>query len=160
MHSGNQEILFFFLDTINLWLLLLFLIAGQIGERRHYRSILKREAALETLPASTFKKVDFPEGQVVESRLVCGHAVYCADGFRRLLAFFRCMFGGPVRSFEAMLDRARREALLRMKEQATGASMVVGVRVETPSITGIDNTYRWWGGIEVVAYGTAVTLKD
>ncbi|WP_147820443.1 YbjQ family protein [Salidesulfovibrio onnuriiensis] len=160
MENGEFGLFSFFLENINLLFLLLFLVCGQIGERRHYRSILRRERELADLPTSTLKTVEFPEGRVLETRMVCGHAVLCADGFRRLLAFFRCLFGGPVRSFEALLDRARREAMLRMKEQAKGASMVLAVRVETPSITGIDNTYRWWGGIEVVVYGTAVTLRD
>ncbi len=160
MESSALEVTAFFLDYANLFLLLFFLLCGQIGERRHYRSILAREKALSRISTTTLKNVNFPAEKVVDVRMVCGHVVLCADGFRRVLAFFRGLFGGPVRSFEAMLDRARREALLRMKEEAGEASMIVSVRVETPSVTGIDNTYRWWGGIEVVAYGTAVTLKD
>lgn len=160
MESSEYGIGMQLLENANLLLLLVFLVAGQLGERRHYSSIHARESATESLPATTMKNIDFPAEKVLESQMVCGHVVLCADGFRRVLAFFRGLFGGPVRSFEAMLDRARREALLRMKEQARGASMIVAVRVETPSITGIDKTYRWWGGIEVVAYGTAVTLRD
>ena len=40
------------------------------------------------------------------------------DYFKRFLAGLRMIFGGRVSSYESLLDRARREALLRMRLQA------------------------------------------
>ena len=42
-----------------------------------------------------------------------------------------------MREFEPLLDRARREAILRMKEKAAlwGAKRIVNLRVECSSIT-------------------------
>ena len=59
-------------------------------------------------------------------------------------------------AYESLLDRARRESLLRMKQQADGlgAEMVFNVKYETASISkGRGNTI---GSIEVLAYGTAL----
>ncbi|MGQ0547496.1 MAG: YbjQ family protein, partial [Betaproteobacteria bacterium] len=52
------------------------------------------------------------------SRLVAGSVVIADDYFKSLLAGLYSFFGGPVRSYESLLDRARREAVLRMKAEA------------------------------------------
>jgi uncharacterized protein YbjQ (UPF0145 family) len=87
---------------------------------------------------------------------VIGSTVVSVDYFKRFLAALRNLFGGRVISYESLLDRARRESLLRMKEQAEelGASMVFNIKYETASISkGRGNTI---GSIEVLAYGTAL----
>ena len=59
--------------------------------------------------------------------------------------FPRCAtFGGRVTSYESLLDRARRESLLRMKQQASsmGAVMVFNVKYETASIEGRRQHHR------------------
>ncbi|MDF3037266.1 MAG: hypothetical protein K0S28_2540, partial [Paucimonas sp.] len=62
--------------------------------------------------------------------------------------------GGPVQSYETLLDRARREAILRMKESCPDADQIINLRIETSSISeGAKNTVS---SVEVLAYGTAV----
>jgi uncharacterized protein YbjQ (UPF0145 family) len=61
-----------------------------------------------------------------------------------------------MRSYESLLDRARREAVLRMKAQArrAGAGMIVNVKLQTFAVPG-----RQPGStraVEVLAYGTAL----
>ena len=135
-------------------LLLLGYGAGQFAERRHYRSIIEREAKYSALPAiaSRYPPVEPRYSQV----LVTGSTVVSVDYFKRFLAALRNLFGGRVTPYESLLDRARRESLLRMKEKsaALGASMVFNVKYETASISkGAGNTI---GSIEVLAYGTAL----
>jgi len=131
--------------------------AGSIAERRHYRSIARREAELLLLPAVTFKSAsaeEAPRGGV----LVMGSAVISIDYFKRLLAILRNLFGGRVASYETLVDRARREAILRMKEAARdkGCDMVVNLRLETSAIGRSANSKNSVGCVEVLAYGTAV----
>jgi len=97
--------------------------------------------------------------QVISAVLVTGATVVSPDAFRRFLASVRNLFGGRLRSYESMLDRARREAVLRMKEQAPGADAFVNFRMETSKIGG---QQRKQGiiAIEVLAYGTALTYGD
>ena len=66
--------------------------------------------------------------------MVCGSAVISIDYFKRILAGLRNIFGGTVKSYETLIDRARREALLRMKEKADDATMIINVRIETSTI--------------------------
>ena len=58
-----------------------------------------------------------------------------------------------------MLDRARREALLRMQEQAriAGAEAIINTKFETSRVSGNNN--KGIGSIEVLAYGTALSPK-
>ncbi|MEM1369851.1 MAG: heavy metal-binding domain-containing protein [Cyanobacteria bacterium P01_H01_bin.15] len=55
-----------------------------------------------------------------------------------------------------MVDRGRREALLRMKAEAMewGASQIVNVRFETSNIGG--QTGGGLAAVEIMAYGTAI----
>lgn len=127
---------------------------GQYAERRHYRSIIEREGRLNTLPAIASRYP--PVEPHYDQALVIGSTVISVDYFKRFLAALRNLFGGPVTSYESLLDRARRESLLRMKQQAAelGAAMVFNVKYETASISkGRGNTI---GSIEVLAYGTAL----
>ena len=127
---------------------------GQYAERRHYRSIIEREKRLNALPAIAAR---FPPTEPqYHQALVIGNTVVSVDYFKRFLAALRNLFGGRVTAYESLLDRARRESLLRMKQQAEvlGAEMVFNVKYETASISkGQGNTI---GSIEVLAYGTAL----
>ena len=108
---------------------------GQFAERRHYRSIIDRESRLNALPAIASRYP--PTEPRYEQALVIGSTVVSVDYFKRFLAALRNFFGGRVISYESLLDRARRESLLRMKQQAAdlGASMVFNIKYETASIS-------------------------
>lgn len=128
---------------------------GRFSEQRHFRSIIRREKALKDLPVIASK---FPPATLIppNTRLVCGSVVISVDYFKRFLARLRNLVGGRVKSYESLLDRARREAILRMKQSAKqmGAAMVFNIKLETASISkGRKNTV---GAIEVLAYGTAI----
>ena len=136
-------------------LLILGFSVGSFRERRHYRSIIAREAAFRDLPifsARTAPELD----PAPKTEMVRGSVVISIDYFKRFLAGLRMLFGGRVSAYESLIDRARREAQLRMREQARerGAAYVFNVRMETASISkGAGQTI---GSVEVVAYGTAV----
>ena len=144
-------IIFFILITVGY-------IAGTLAEKRHYRSIRKRETAFLNLPAVTMKGVDYPAEKVKSVQMVYGSAVISIDYFKRMLAGLRNIFGGTVKSYETLIDRARREALLRMKEMAGGATVIVNVRIETSTI-GKRANKKSVGCLEAIAYGTALTIE-
>ncbi|MBW1799675.1 MAG: heavy metal-binding domain-containing protein [Deltaproteobacteria bacterium] len=133
-------------------------IAGTTVEKRHYRSIENRERWTKDLPAVTMKAVDYPDEQIRSARLVTGSAVISIDYFKKILASLRNIFGGTVRSYESLIDRARREALLRMKESVPEATVIVNVRIETATI-GRKANKKGVGCVEALAYGTAVELE-
>lgn len=131
---------------------------GTLLEKRHYRSIHKREKAFLYLPAVTIKTVDYPEEKIRSAELVYGSVVISIDYFKKILAGLRNIFGGTVKSYESLVDRARREALLRMKEMAGDATVIVNVRIETSTISRKANQ-EGVGCLEAIAYGTALTLE-
>jgi uncharacterized protein YbjQ (UPF0145 family) len=132
--------------------------AGTFVEKRHYKRIKEREAATIHLPVTTTKHLDCAPEAVLSVELVQGSAVISVDYFKRLLASLRNIFGGSVKSYESLIDRARREAVLRMKEMAPQATMIVNVRIETATV-GRKANKKGVGCLEALAYGTAVTLK-
>jgi len=134
---------------------------GSAIEARHYKRIRERESALRRLPAVTFRTV--PGGwEVLEARLVTGSVVISVDYFKRFLAALRNLVGGRVKSYESLLDRGRREALLRMKEEALarGCSAVINVRLETARMANTGRNGKGTAGLEVIAFGTALRLRD
>ncbi|TYO98908.1 uncharacterized protein YbjQ (UPF0145 family) [Geothermobacter ehrlichii] len=148
-------------DLFSLLLLLtLGYTAGTIAEKRHYRSIRRREAELVRMSVVTAEG-SFPPGKVRRSFLVSGSAVISIDYFKRLLAILRNIFGGRVKSYESLVDRARREAVLRMKEEARkkGAGMIINMRLETAVIGRNANRKKSIGSVEAIAYGTAIVFN-
>ena len=104
------------------------------------------------------ENVGYTDDQIEFATLVSGSAVISIDYFKRLLASLRNIFGGTIKSYESLLDRARREALLRMRESAPDAGVIVNVRIETASI-GRRANKKGVGCVEAIAYGTALMLR-
>lgn len=129
--------------------------AGRLAERRHYRSIRRREEELSDLIIVIGKTL--PDSvPASDTQLVMGNVVVSVDYFKRFVAQLRMIFGGRVHTYESLIDRGRREALLRMQKQARalGAATIFNARFETSSISkGSKNSI---GSVEVLAYGTAV----
>jgi len=144
---------------IALFLIILGYITGSLIERKHYIQINQRERMSMRLPAVTLKNA-IPEGvEITNAVLVTGNAVISLDYFKRFLAGLYNFFGGEVKSYESLLDRARREAVLRMKEKVKGSNIILNVRIETSSIGKSANERSTVGSIEAIAYGTAVSWK-
>lgn len=139
-------------------LLALGYVFGRLAEKKHYRSIVKREEQLRNLPTCNWKTPLPMPGELQKVELVSGSIVVSIDYFKRFLAGLRNLFGGRITSYETLLDRARREAILRMKERCPNASQIINVRIETASIS--QNAKKGTiGSVEVVAYGTALTYR-
>jgi len=138
-------------------LLVLGFVFGQLNEKRHYRSIREREQAWLHLPATASRYRLLP-GQVARSELVGGSVVVSVDYFKRAAAGLRSVVGGPVKSYESLLDRAKREAVLRLKESCPGAHEIVNLRLETASLS--KNARGAIGAVEVFAFATAIYLAD
>jgi len=127
---------------------------GRRAESQHYKSIIAREKQLQSIPAVGMKVPPLARPYTVT--LVCGNVVISVDYFKRFLAGLRSLLGGRITSYESLLDRARREAILRMKEQAAGmgAKLIFNVQLTTASLT--RGKRGGIGSVEVLAYGTAL----
>ncbi|MEO0541140.1 MAG: heavy metal-binding domain-containing protein [Cyanobacteria bacterium P01_A01_bin.105] len=142
--------------------ILVFLILLGIGyfvgdhfEKKHYADIKKREKKTLHVPIMSWGcKQDMPYAH--EAQLFTGSIVVANDYFKTFSASLRNLVGGRVTVYETLLDRGRREAMLRMKEEAMawGASQIVNVRFETANIAG--QTQGGMGVVEVMVYGTGI----
>ncbi|MBU1076800.1 MAG: YbjQ family protein [Spirochaetes bacterium] len=140
-------------------LIILGYITGSIAEKKHFTSIRKREAANIATPAVSISKALEDERNVEEAYLAHGCAVISMDYFKRFLAGLRNIFGGEIGAYESLVDRARREATLRMKESAKNADIILNIRIETSTIGRSNDNNRSMGSIEAFVYGTAITYK-
>ena len=86
--------------------------------------------------------------------VVYGNTVRAKHIGRDIMAGFKTIVGGEIRGYTEMLREARDQSLDRMKADAIdiGADAVINVRFTT-SMVG-------QGMAEMLAYGTAVRLKD
>ena len=134
-------------------------IGGTIAEMRHYRSIITREKEFLKLPTVTIDRILEKDAEIKSVEMVQGSAVISVDYFKRILAALINFFGGEVKSYESLLDRARREATLRMKEKALNADIILNTRIETATIGSNANRRNSIGSIEAIAYGTSITYR-
>ena len=144
-----------------LFLLLLAYFLGSQLESNHYKSVREREAATKDMVVINFPRFPF-EVEIERADLVMGSVVVSHDYFKRFLAQLRIIVGGRIKAYEPLLDRARREAVLRMKEQALarGHHTVVNIRLETSRLANSKRGGNGTAGVEMLAYGTALTVRE
>ncbi len=85
--------------------------------------------------------------------LVRGSTVQSKHIGRDIMAGLKTIVGGELRGYTELLEDAREQALLRLKENAKnmGANGVVGIRFTTSTIAA--------NASEILAFGTAVRLS-
>ncbi len=96
------------------------------------------------------------EGRKIEKvlGLVRGNTIRARHLGRDVMAGLRNIVGGEIKDYTRMLTQARDQAIERMVKEAAGlgANAVVGVRFTTSQTMS--------GAAEILAYGTAVRLKE
>lgn len=134
-------------------------VTGTIIEKRHYKDIIKREIALIKKPIiNAGAKTWNSKKKIKKIELVTGEVVISGDYFKNFAATLKSFFGGRLTSFESVLDRGRREAILRMREKAKDANFIINTKIESVMI----NDYYTNNSVPqcaIIAYGTAITYE-
>ena len=128
---------------------------GSYREKAHFKSIIEREAEFNKILVFDSARSPTPAKET-GGQMVLGNVVISTDYFKMFVAGLRMLVGGRLTTYESLLDRGRREAVLRMKSQARklGADCIFNVKFETSSISkGGQDTL---GSVEVLVYGTAI----
>lgn len=124
---------------------------GRYNERKHLQYLDEQEQRLAYIRVnnSRFIESTFP-GHMISSNVVISH-----DYFKYAIANVQNMLGGRLTSYESVVERARREAIVRLKLEAEkmGADQIMGIRLSTTEL-GMQG-----GMVEVFAYGTAIKTK-
>ena len=157
------------IEQINLFLnfglpLLILMTAYFIGshiEKNHFRSIREREAEAHGFPVVSFNTMP-DDWTVSRSDMVTGSIVISLDYFKRVIAGLRGLVGGRIKTYEPLLERARREAILRMTEEARsqGYDAIFNVRLETSRLANSSRKGNGIAGVEMLAFGTAVKFAS
>ncbi|MCL1622978.1 YbjQ family protein [Moraxella sp. Tifton1] len=134
--------------TISVILLIIGWCFGRVNERKHLVKLDADEQSLTHIIVSN-ERLYMPK-VLGDGVLVMGGVCVAQDRFKLISAIFLSFFGKNLTVYESLLERSRREAVIRMKRQASelGYDHIYGVRIETSMVDG--------GGVEVLAYGTAV----
>lgn len=95
-----------------------------------------------------------PGKKIVEHfGLVCGSTVRAKNAFKDIGAGFKNITGGELKSYTALMEESRRQAIERMEQQAQQlrANAIVNIRFSTSNIA--------QGAAELYVYGTAVRIE-
>lgn len=113
-------------------------LAGHLSETKHERSLAAREEALKDVETTGLRNPPGFAGAEGPCSLVSGEAVVASDTFKTWVFGLKNIVGGESKTFTRLFDRARREALLRMKERARelGCNAVCNVRFDSADIGG------------------------
>ena len=111
------------------------------------------EEKLYKQPHINFSKNVNVSKPVKNAKLVSASVVIGCDYFKVFLASLRNIFGGNVSAYESVLDRGRREAILRIRESAyrMNADLVMNIKIETVMLS-----EQTMSQVCITAYGTAV----
>ncbi len=132
-------------------------VIGSIIEKSHFDRLRKREHWSRKMTVITLKTPP-SDWKAQRVGLVAGSVVISVDYFKRFLAGLRSIIGGRIKTYEPLLDRARREAIMRMKEEALnkGFNAVLNVRLETSRLASSRKNGKGIAGIEILAFGTGL----
>ena len=125
-------------------------LIATLYERRHNKQMAEREALLSDIKLSNTKHTG---DNAASGVLIYGSVVVAHDFFRTLIIQFRKIIGGNIKAYERLVVRGRREALIRLREDARlrGFDRVVNIRYGSSHISGM-----FISAIELVAYGTGI----
>ena len=148
-----------FIYAFPILLLLLAWGAGNAIARRHEKDMARRAPSVEHVRVTDMRKIlDLTPGKT-PCGLVTSEVTFGIDHFRGFLGSLKNIFGGEVRSYQATLDRARREALLRLKEHtlALNCNAIANVRIDFADISGNSTVAKKASMVSIMASGTAYT---
>ncbi len=141
---------------IQIILLPIGIIFGGMAQRRHHRSLDAREA-VSAVRVDNRKVIERPD-EVTDATMVIGQVVIATDYWKTLTTRLRNLVGGEMKAANQLMDRGRREAILRLCDEAKrlGATEVWNIRLESCNIGMMRGKVGGSMQVEVFAYGTAI----
>ncbi len=143
-------------------LILIGLFAGRIAERRHLSQLTRREAALRGMMCTNLRSYPGGVGGSGRAEFVATHAVISSDYFKTFIAGLVSIIGGELKTLQTLMDRARREATVRLLEdaKARGFNAVCNIRYDTVDIGAAEQRRnKALVMATIMASGTAYTTK-
>ena len=114
------------------------LLVGGTIERKHFQNLELREQQTQHMMVTQLKTFPGAKPSNLTPTMLVSETVISSDYLKSFLGGLRNIFGGEVRSFQTLLERGRREAILRLKEESMqlGYDAICNIRIETADIGG------------------------
>lgn len=137
------------------------IICGRIAEHRHFKSLDLRERQLSWMMVTDLKTYAPNAEASKPPKMIVGEVCIATDYLKSFFASLRKIVGGEIKSYNTLTERARREAVLRVKEEAErlGYNAVCNLRLNTADIGGATSA-RKAAMVEMIAIGTAYRRSE
>lgn len=130
---------------------------GRRNEKAHLKSLDERET--KTLKMAVIPGIEGLEKlPIKQTELAMGNVALGDNYFTNFLSTMKGLIGGRISSYEVLIDRARREAILRMKESVPNADMIVNLKIDTSVLDDKNKGKSSITSVQVLASGTAIYL--
>jgi uncharacterized protein YbjQ (UPF0145 family) len=146
--------------VFTLFFLILGFTAGTFAEKRHFSDLQRREADNIRLLQTQSKLYLSPKAGGKAPTMIHSETVVASDYFKNFLSGIRKFFGGEMKSYHSLMERARRETLAKLIETARhqGYNAVCNVRLEPADIGGA--VYSKKKSVMVCIIGTATAYDS
>ncbi len=143
-------------------LLILGFTAGTFAEKRHFKRLDGREEINRLMLQTQSKLYLSPTAGGKTPSMIYSETVVASDYFKNFLSGFRKFFGGEMKSYHSLMERARRETLAKLIEQARemGYNAVCNVRLEPADISGAVTNPRKKKSVMVCIIATATAYDS
>lgn len=115
------------------------LLIGRTVENRHLAQLDAEEGARGDFLVTQLKS--FPDAAASDAApaMLVAEVVIASDYFKTFVAGWINLFGGEMRAFSRMTDRAKREAVARLVREARGSGFngLCNLRIETVDLGGL-----------------------
>jgi len=126
---------FIFALFIALLLIFVGLFAGTFNQRRHLASLISRESDSRDFLVTDLRSFSHATTRLVPT-IVTAEVVISADYFKTFVANLKKLIVGELGIYLRLTDRARREAVIRLIEQARaqGYNAICNLRIDSADI--------------------------
>lgn len=156
-----ENIIDLIITIVPIILIFIGLFAGTIAEKRHFKRLDVQEAEYAHIPVTDVRTYLYPVDTQVQPVMVLSTVVVATDYFKTFLAQIRKIFGGELRSYRSLMERARREGVVRLKQQAIQhqCNAICNVRIDTADIGGATRK-KGAAMVGVIVTGTAYRVHE
>ena len=137
-------------------------IFGRFSEKRHLRSLAEREEATKDFLITDLKTFPMISSENKSAEMFIGEVTIATDYYKSFAGKLRNFFGGEMLCFESLKIRARREAIMKIVEQAQakGYNAICNLRLETADIGGSTLSKKSAITVSILASATAYRAEQ
>ena len=137
-------------------------VLGRFSEKKHLRSLEEREALHSNFLITDLKSFPMLSENTKTPEMFIGEVTVATDYYKSFIGKLRNFFGGEMVCFEILKIRARREATMKIIEQAheKGYNAICNLRLETADIGGSTLSRKSAVTVSVIASATAYNIAS